>query len=50
MKTWSAYIRAVDDGHRDRLAAIEETALATLCDTPSGLEMPLHLVAAKVAG
>ncbi|MEL6111288.1 MAG: class I SAM-dependent methyltransferase [Pseudomonadota bacterium] len=50
VKTWSAYIHAVDDGHRDRLAAIEETALATLCDTPSDLEMPLHLVAAKVVG
>ncbi|MEO0675806.1 MAG: methyltransferase domain-containing protein [Pseudomonadota bacterium] len=48
IKSWSAYIRAVDDGHSNRLARLEATALAHLPDRPRALTMPLNFVAALV--
>ncbi|MBI1392198.1 MAG: methyltransferase domain-containing protein [Alphaproteobacteria bacterium] len=49
VRTWSAHVRARDDGKGDALAAVEAEAIERLGDAPRRVVMPLAMVAARVS-
>lgn len=48
LQTWSAYKRAADDGHKDRLNAVLSQALLVLGEEDRRLSMPLNTLAARI--
>lgn len=48
LQTWSAYKRAADDGHKDKLESVLEQALNKLGSRKRHLKMPLNSLAARV--
>ncbi|MEM1379179.1 MAG: class I SAM-dependent methyltransferase [Pseudomonadota bacterium] len=48
MRTWSAHVRALDDGLRDEITAIEEAALAALGSAERTVVLPMTVRAGRV--
>ena len=48
VRSWSAHLRAREDGHADALARIEADALAALGDAPRRVSLPLVMRAGRI--